>query len=82
MSVAANNYISMAGFPKFKSATASAIVYLDKQGNAYAVDPAIGAFIVYKNVITPYGASNNAGTAGSTTISEGIQEAINYAGSS
>ena len=79
MSVAGNSYISMAGFPESKSGTASAIVYLGKQGNAYAVDPATGAFIVYKNVITSYGASVGAGAAGETTISQGIQEAINSA---
>jgi len=66
--------------------SASAIVFVDNAGYYYVKDagaglsqasPQIGQLIVNQNIITSYGASLGAGTAGASTQTAGIQEAIN-----
>ena len=64
--------------------SASCIVLVDSNGSYYVKDTGIGnqvgAMIVNASVITAYGASLRAGTAGATTTTGGIQEAINAVG--
>jgi hypothetical protein len=69
--------------------SASVIVFADDAGYYYVKDtgaglsqasPQIGQLIVNQNVITSYGASFGAGTAGASTTTAGIQEAINSLG--
>jgi hypothetical protein len=65
--------------------SASAVVFADNAGYYYVKDagaglsqasPQIGQLIVNQNVITSYGASLGAGTAGASTTTAGIQEAV------
>jgi hypothetical protein len=59
----------------------SVLVWVDASGNYYVKDtglgPQVGALIVNASVITTYGASLGAGTSGNSTVTGGIQEAVN-----